>query len=38
MGLELGLIFVLFRCALPYIRLFISQRPPPRLREDYDLL
>lgn len=36
MGLELGLMLALFLGALPYIRLFIGQRPPPGLREDED--
>lgn len=36
MGLDLGLMLALFLGALPYIRLFISQRPPPGLREDED--
>lgn len=33
-GLELGLIWALFRGAFPYIRLVISQRPPPGLQDN----
>lgn len=36
MGLELGLMLALFLGALPYIRLFIGQRPPPGLQEGED--